>query len=48
MGYSHIPQKYAKPINAFYEGVFNRDWSSDVCSSDLPPERVGLMNMPEV
>ena len=23
MGYSHIPQKYAKPINAFYEGVFN-------------------------
>ena len=24
MGYSHIPQKYAKPINAFYEGVFNR------------------------
>ncbi|MCW5321927.1 transposase [Verminephrobacter aporrectodeae subsp. tuberculatae] len=23
MGYSHIPQKYAKPINAFYENVFN-------------------------
>ena len=23
MGYSHIPQKYAKPINAFYEGMFN-------------------------
>ena len=23
MGYSHIPQKYAVPINAFYEGVFN-------------------------
>ena len=23
MGDSHIPQKYAKPINAFYEGVFN-------------------------
>jgi len=23
MGYSHIPQKYAKPINAFYETVFN-------------------------
>ena len=23
MGYSHIPQKYAKPINAFYEDVFN-------------------------
>jgi transposase InsO family protein len=23
MGYSHIPQKYAAPINAFYEGVFN-------------------------
>ena len=23
MGYSHIPQKYAKPINAFYESVFN-------------------------
>ena len=23
MGYSHIPQKYAKPINAFYEEVFN-------------------------
>ena len=23
MGYSHIPQKYAKPINAFYEAVFN-------------------------
>ena len=23
MGYSHIPPKYAKPINAFYEGVFN-------------------------
>ena len=23
MGYSHIPQKYAQPINAFYEGVFN-------------------------
>ena len=23
MGYSHIPQKYAKSINAFYEGVFN-------------------------
>lgn len=23
MGYSHIPQKYAKPINAFYQGVFN-------------------------
>jgi hypothetical protein len=25
MGYSHIPQKYAKPINAFYKEVFN-DW----------------------
>ena len=25
MGYSHIPQKYAKPINAFYHEVFN-DW----------------------
>jgi hypothetical protein len=25
MGYSHIPQKYAKPINAFYQEVFN-DW----------------------
>ena len=24
MGYSHIPKKYAKPINAFYEEVFNR------------------------
>ena len=23
MGYSHIPQKYAAPINAFYEDVFN-------------------------
>lgn len=23
MGYSHIPQKYAKPINAFYQEVFN-------------------------
>jgi hypothetical protein len=23
MGYSHIPQKYAKPINEFYETVFN-------------------------
>jgi transposase InsO family protein len=23
MGYSHIPQKYAKPINEFYEKVFN-------------------------
>ena len=23
MGYSHIPQKHAQPINAFYEGVFN-------------------------
>jgi transposase InsO family protein len=23
MGYSHIPQKYAQPINAFYAGVFN-------------------------
>lgn len=23
MGYSHIPQKYAKPINAFYREVFN-------------------------
>ncbi|MEO7955020.1 MAG: integrase [Polaromonas sp.] len=23
MGYSHIPKKYAQPINAFYEGVFN-------------------------
>ena len=23
MGYGHIPQKYAAPINAFYEGVFN-------------------------
>ena len=23
MGYSHIPQKYAKPINAFYDSVFN-------------------------
>ena len=21
--YSHIPQKYAAPINAFYDGVFN-------------------------
>jgi transposase InsO family protein len=25
MGYSHIPQKYAKPINSFYQDVFN-DW----------------------
>jgi hypothetical protein len=25
MGYSHIPQKYAKPINAFYQEVFN-EW----------------------
>jgi hypothetical protein len=25
MGYSHIPQQYAKPINAFYQEVFN-DW----------------------
>ena len=24
LGYSHIPQKYAKPINAFYQAVFNR------------------------
>ena len=23
LGYSHIPQKYAKPINAFYQAVFN-------------------------
>ncbi len=23
MGYSHIPQKFAQPINAFYQGVFN-------------------------
>lgn len=23
MGYSHIPKRYAKPIYAFYEGVFN-------------------------
>jgi transposase InsO family protein len=23
MGYSHIPQKFAKPINAFYQAVFN-------------------------
>ena len=23
MGYSHIPQKYAAPINAFYQEVFN-------------------------
>jgi transposase InsO family protein len=23
MGYSHIPQRYAKPINEFYEKVFN-------------------------
>jgi transposase InsO family protein len=23
MGYSHIPQKYAQPINAFYQKVFN-------------------------
>ena len=23
MGYSHIPQRYAKPINAFYQEVFN-------------------------
>jgi transposase InsO family protein len=23
MGYSHIPQKYAKPINTFYREVFN-------------------------
>jgi transposase InsO family protein len=23
MGYSHIPQKFAKPINAFYQDVFN-------------------------
>ena len=23
MGYSHIPQKYAQPINAFYQRVFN-------------------------
>jgi len=23
MGYSHIPKKYAKPINEFYEKVFN-------------------------
>ena len=23
MGYSHIPQKYAQPINTFYQGVFN-------------------------
>lgn len=25
MGYSHIPQKYAKPVNAFYQEVFN-EW----------------------
>lgn len=25
MGYSHIPQKYAKPINAFFANTFN-DW----------------------
>ena len=25
MGYSHIPQKYAKPINVFYQEVFN-EW----------------------
>jgi len=25
MGYSHIPQKFARPINAFYQEVFN-DW----------------------
>jgi len=25
MGYSHIPQKFAKPINAFYQEVFN-EW----------------------
>ena len=24
MGYSHIPQKYASPINAFYQEVFNQ------------------------
>ena len=23
MGYSHIPQKYAQPINVFYQEVFN-------------------------
>ena len=23
LGYSHIPQKFAKPINAFYQEVFN-------------------------
>ena len=23
MGYSHIPQKYAQPINTFYQEVFN-------------------------
>ena len=23
MGYSHIPQKFAKSINAFYQAVFN-------------------------
>ena len=23
MGYSHIPKRYAQPINSFYEGVFN-------------------------
>jgi hypothetical protein len=23
MGYSHIPQKYAQPINAFYQKTFN-------------------------
>jgi len=23
MGYSHIPQRYAKPINVFYQEVFN-------------------------
>ena len=23
MGYEHIPQKYAKPINAFYQETFN-------------------------
>ena len=30
MGYSHIPQKYAKPINAFYQDAFN-DWLNLHC-----------------
>lgn len=39
MGYSHIPQKYAKPINAFYQEVFNpwlnlhRPWPMTPCRS---------------